>query len=112
MESTLITATGHHPGKRGKQKGTLSHWVQSLNYKKTSSKERKIRLGKGIKAQGSIEVATQLSYPETRGQTPRETLSLEPVGKALTEVGTNRLGEFTSIRYLTELRGWQGKIQE
>ena len=68
MESTLITATGHRPGKRGKQKGTLSHWVQSLNYKKTSSKERKIRLGKGIKAQGSIEVATQLSYPETEAK--------------------------------------------
>ena len=34
----------------------------------------------------------------------QETLSPELVSKAVMEVGTNRLGEFTSIGYLTELR--------
>lgn len=83
MESTLITAIGHRPGKRGKQKGTLSHWVQSLNYKKTSSKERKIRLGKRIKAQGSIEVATQLSYPETEAKPHRRCSALSQSARHL-----------------------------
>ena len=69
-ESTLITATGHHP-REAKEAERNQPYHTGYSYiitRKHQAKKGKIRLGKRKKAQGSTEVATQLSSPETEAK--------------------------------------------